>query len=173
MAFHFPDTDPAHLLGAMRKCWEDTSDRSFDAFCAEWTQLMQADLAQFTGKLALVDQICKACHGEYRHEFSVHFDEDYDYGLLFRAIAYSHFSHTLEDRGVQALLRVSGISLPFGSTSASGKMNHEVCVIVFAAVLSVGGHCTGHLLDMCLEVRTAGVVDGCFTVLKLHLEHIQ
>jgi hypothetical protein len=104
MAFCFPNTDGKHLLEAMRACWKDGSDQTFDAFFGLFKQLMQADLAQYSCKTPL-DQICDASRDEIRREFSQPAEENFDYALLFRAIAYSHYSHTLGDRGVNKVLQ--------------------------------------------------------------------
>ena len=100
MAFSLPDTDSNLLFQAMRTCWKDGSDQIFEAFFGLFKQLIQAEFARYTSEIALVDQLCAAARDEIRREFSHQEEKNFDYLLLFRAIVYSHFSHTLKGPAV-------------------------------------------------------------------------
>jgi len=169
MGFCLPDTNPDRLFQAMRACWKDSSDQAFDAFFGLFKQLMQADLARYTNKLATVEQVCGASRDEIRREFSNQEAKNFDYVLLFRAIVYSHFSHTLEDRGVMKVLQNAHSSMPVGSSGTG----HDTCIVVFVALLTLGGNCRGKLLDLSLEVRAASFPDACFADLKAHLARLR
>ena len=168
MGFCFPDTDPQRLPGAMRDCWKDGSDQKFDAFLGLFKQFMQADLARYTSEVALVDEVCAASRDEIRREFSIPEGKNFDYALLFRAIVYSHFSHTLQDRGVTKVLQYAQSPMSVGS----GGTGHDICIVIFAALLSLGGDCMGKLLDLSLEVGAASVAPNCFAALRTHLNRL-
>jgi hypothetical protein len=170
MAFCLPNTDPdpEHLLQAMRACWKDGSDQTFDAFFGLFKQLMQADLARYTSKVALVDQVCDESRDEIRREFSLREEMNFDYALLFRAIAYSHYSHTLGDRGVSKVLQNAKCPMPVGPTGTG----HDMCIVAFEVLLTLEGNCRGKLLDLSLEVGTASVEADCFAALKAQFNRL-
>jgi len=168
MAFSLPDTDPNHLLEAMRACWKDGSDQIFEAFFGLFKQLIQAEFARYSSKIALVDQLGAASRDEIRREFSHQEEKNFDYVLLFRAIVYSHFSHTLKDQGVTKVLQNAHTSMQVGSSGTG----HDICVIAFAALLTLGGDCRGKLLDLSLGAGTASVAAACFAALHAHLARI-
>lgn len=167
------DPEPTDLRGEIRKCWKDRSDQQFKTFCLNWRRFMSADLAQFTRNAALVDKVCESSHAEYRDEFSEPYDGEFDYALYFRAIAYSHFSHTMKDRGLMTLLHVSDASTPLGPCSSDSDVSHEICVIVFASLLSLDDGCAGYLLDVCFELADASGRNACFAKLKTRLGQLR
>ncbi len=165
MSFGIAHLNPTDLLGAIRKCWEDPSDRQFEAFFSAWCDFMKADLAQFIDNATPVEQVCQACREEYRHQFSAPHNAQIDYALFFRAIAYSHLSHLLlKDRGLRTLFRAAGPSTSF--VPGPHNMSHETCVVVFAAMLSMDNGCAGYLLDVCFELALGGDPRGCLGTLR-------
>lgn len=168
MAFSLPDTNPNLLLEAMRACWKNGSDQIFEVFFGLFKQLMQVDLARYTSDIAVVEQVCGAGRDEIRRELSHQEEKDFDYVLMFRAIVYSHFSHALGDRGVTKVLQSAHSPIRISSSGAG----HDSCIVVFAALLTLGGDCRGKFLDLSLEVPASSVSAACFATLNAHLARI-
>jgi len=168
MAFRLPDTDPNLLFQAMRACWKNCSDQIFEAFFGLFRQLIQAEFARYTSEIALVDQLCAAARDEVRREFSHQKEKNFDYILLFRAIVYSHFSHTLKDQGVRKILQNAHSSMLVGPSGTG----HDLCIVAFAALLTLPGDCRGKLLDFCLEAGALSVPTACFAAFNAHLARI-
>jgi hypothetical protein len=168
MGFCFPDTDPDRLPAAMRDCWKDGSNQKFDAFFGLFTPFMRADLARYTNKVALVDEVCAASRDEIRREFTIPEETNFDYVLLFRAIVYSHFSHTLQDRGVMKVIQYAQSPPSVGS----GETGHDICIVIFEVLLSLGGDCMGKLLDLSLESGASSVAPACFAALRMRLSRL-
>ena len=167
MAFCLPNTDLKHLLQAMRACWKDGSDQTFDAFFGLFKQLMQADLTRYSSEVPL-DQVCGASRDEIRREFSLPEEKNFDYALLFRAISYSHYSHTLGDRGISKVLQNAKCPMPVGPDGTG----HDMCIVAFEVLLTLEGNCRGKLLDLSLEVGTTPVDADCFAVLKAQFNRL-
>ncbi len=168
MAFSLPDTDSNLLFQAMRTCWKDGSDQIFEAFFGLFKQLIQAEFARYTSEIALVDQLCAAARDEIRREFSHQEEKNFDYVLLFRAIVYSHFSHTLKDQGVTKVLQNAHSSMQVGSSGTG----HDLCIVAFAALMTLSGDCRGKLLDLSLGAGVFSVPAACFAALNAHLARI-
>jgi len=167
MAFCFPNTDSEHLFETMRACWKDGSDQTFDAFFGLFKQLVQVELARYSSKVPL-DQVCDASRDEIRREFSQPEEKNFDYALLFRAIVYSHYSHTLGDRGINKLLQNAKCPMVIGPTG----IGHDMGIVAFEVLLTLEGSCRGKLLDVSLEVRNAAVKDRCLAALKVQCSRL-
>jgi hypothetical protein len=64
-------------MQAMRACWKDGYDKSFNAFFGLFKQLMLVDLARYSSKVPF-DQVCDASRDEIRHEFSQPEEKNFD-----------------------------------------------------------------------------------------------
>jgi hypothetical protein len=169
MAFSLPNARPDSLPEAMEACWKDGSDQIFEAFFGLFKQFMQVDLAQYTHKLALVEQVCAASREEIRREFSHQQEKNFDYILLFRAIVYSHFSHVAGDHGVNKMLQKAQSPLQVASSGAA----HDISIAVFSGLLTLDGPCRVKLLDFSLRVGAASAGDLCFALLKAQLARLK
>jgi hypothetical protein len=54
----------------------------------------------------------------------------------------------------------------------TGGTGHDICIVTFIALLSLGGNCMGKLLDLSLEVGAASVEPNCFAALQTHLNRL-
>jgi len=151
----------------IRSCCEDSSDEHFQKFWLAWREFLNADLTQFISDAHVLDEVCWAAKAEYHREFRAGYRAHFDYGLHFRAIAYSHLSHMQKDRGIQSLLEELSREMVLES------VDHDRCVLMFAVILRITNGCAAYLLDVCFELaHLARDEQDCVQRLREALNHV-
>jgi hypothetical protein len=147
MANHLWGSAHPDFAQLIANCCADPSDEQFKEFRVGWREFLNGDLTQFVSDAQVMDGVCDAAEGEYRRRFLAGYRPHFDYGLYFRAVAYSHLSHMRGDRGVQNLLgRVSGVKLV-------ENVGHDLCIVIFLSILAIKDGCAAFLLDVCFELN--------------------
>jgi hypothetical protein len=126
---------------------------------------LQFDLSRFVADGNLIERVSDAAWQEYERKFSSVYDPDFDYGLYFRAIAYAHLSHFMEDRGVEKLL--TGIP-PRG---AFATVDHGCCLVLYFVLLRANQNCRRYLLHLSFGLTSREMdTRGCLETLRKTLE---